>query len=82
MPAIKSYSTKRLFWELFENFKCVKSSYVEDGPRRDFNLMLTQAWCLRLIIKAVVGYMAMQDFSFTLWRVIYINRIKNMILQL
>ena len=82
MPAIKSYSTKRLFWELFENFKCVRSSYVKDGPRGDFNLMLTQAWCLRLIIKAVVGYMALQDFSFTLWRVIYINHIKNTILQL
>ena len=82
MPAIKSYSTKRLFWELFENFKCIRSPYVEDGPRGDFNLMLTQAWCLRLIFKAVVGYMALQGFSFTLWRVIYINDIKNMIMQL
>ena len=82
MPAIKSYSSKRLFWELFENCKCDRSSYAKDRPRRDFNLLFTQAWCLRLIFKAVVGYMAMQDFSFTLWRVIYINHIKNTGLQL
>ena len=83
MPAIKSYSTKRLFWELFdENLKCIRSSYAKDRPREDFNLMLTQTWCLRLIFKAAIGSMALQGFSFTLWRVIYINCIKNTILQL
>ena len=43
MPAVKSYSTKRLFSELFENLKCIRSSYAKDRPREDFNLMLTQA---------------------------------------